>query len=254
MLPEQRLAYITNAVKQKRYCSIHQLAEEINVSRATVRRDLQILADQDVIQLTRGGAMRKMANASAEPEYMVKNALHQEEKSRIGRAACKLAHSGETLLLDTGTTVYHMISGLQQMENLTIVTNDVRIAAELAAFPALTLCMLGGVVRKGHYTTTGVWTQTSLENLHVDRVFLSCDAVDLNMGCSITNSDEILAKQGMIKAAHDRVLLVDHSKFESMAFMGLCGLDKIDCIITGKELNEKIVRDYRAAGVKMILV
>lgn len=254
MLPEQRLAYITNAVKQKRYCSIHQLAEEINVSRATIRRDLQLLADQDVLQITRGGAMRKTANASAEPEYMVKNALHQEEKSRIGRAACKLVQPGETLLLDTGTTVYHMISGLQQMENLIIVTNDIRIASELAAFPSLTLCMLGGMVRKGHYTTTGVWTQTALESLHVDRVFLSCDAVDLAMGCSITNSDEILIKQSMIKAAHDCVLLVDHSKFESMAFMGLCDLDKISCIITGKELDAKTVQDYRSAGIQMILV
>lgn len=254
MLPKQRLACIANTIKQQKYCSVQQLADEVHVSNATIRRDLQLLANQDIIQLTRGGAMHKSANASAEPDYMVKSSLNREEKKRIGAAACAMIRLGETILLDTGTTVYQMTQSLQQMENLTIVTNDVRIVAELAVCPALTLCILGGIIRKGHYTTTGVWAQSALENLHVDRVFLSCDAVDLNMGCSITNSEEILIKQSMIKAGDSCVLLVDHSKFESMAFMRLCNLDKINCIITGKELDDRIVQEYRAAGIKIMLV
>ena len=254
MLPEQRLAYIISSVKEHKYCSIQQLARGADVSAATIRRDLQALASQEQVRLTRGGAMHVLANTAQEPAYAVKSSLHLDEKMRIGQAACKLMHPGETILLDTGTTVYQMTPGLKAMENVTVVTNDVRIAAELATCSGLSLCMLGGLVRHGHYTTTGFWTQQALENLHVDRMFLSCDAVDLNGGCSITNAEEIIIKQRMIHASNECNLLADHSKFESVAFMRLCTLDKIHSIITGRELKPAIVREYEALGIQMILV
>lgn len=253
MLPEQRLAYITNSVRQQKYCSIQQLAKDAGVSAATIRRDLQYLSSQEQVRLTRGGAMHVLTNAAQEPAYAVKSTLNYEEKTRIGLAACKLVHPGETILLDTGTTVYQMTPGLKEMDNITVVTNDVRIAAELATSPGLSLCILGGQVRQGHYTTTGFWTQQSLENLHVDRMFLSCDAVDLNAGCSITNAEEIIIKQKMIQASNECNLLADHSKFESIAFMKLCNLEKVHSIITGDELDAAIVKGYRALGINMIL-
>ena len=138
MLPEQRLAYITNSVRQQKYCSIQQLAKDAGVSAATIRRDLQYLSSQEQVRLTRGGAMHVLTNAAQEPAYAVKSTLNYEEKTRIGLAACKLVHPGETILLDTGTTVYQMTPGLKEMDNITVVTNDVRIAAELATSPGHT--------------------------------------------------------------------------------------------------------------------
>lgn len=254
MLPEQRLAYITQAVKQHKYCSIQELASRTGVSHATIRRDLQTLAAGDQVRLTRGGAMYVLTNTAQEPAYNIKSTLQADEKIRIGHAACGLIHSGETILIDTGTTTYQMIPSLKEMQHVTVVTNDVLIAAELAPCAGLDLCMLGGQVRPGHYTTIGFWTNQALENLHVDRGFLSCDSVDIKGGCSITNAEEIQIKQQMINASNECNLLVDHTKFNSIAFMRLCPLKKIHSIITGKELDASIVREYEALGIQMILV
>ena len=254
MLAEQRLAYILNEVKQNNFCTIQQLAQGARVSPATIRRDLQTLASQDRVRLTRGGAMDKMANTAEEPEYAVKSMLNLEEKTRIAAEACRLIHPGETILLDTGTTVYQMIQGLRQIENITIVTNDVRIAAELAMYPEISLCMLGGQVRKNYYTTTGLWTQQALESLHVDKCFLSCDAVHLLSGCSITNVEEIAGKLSMMKASNECVLLADHSKFQSIAFMRLCDLTRFQSVITGSELDRRIAQEYLDAGIRLRLV
>ncbi len=254
MLAEQRLAYIVNTVRQNNFCSVQQLAAGAGVSAATIRRDLQTLAAQDLVRLTRGGVMNRLAGTASEPEYAVKSTLNQQEKSRIGNAACQFIHPGETVLLDTGTTVYQMIPGLGQLENVTVVTNDVRIAAELAVCPEVTLCMLGGWVRKGYYTTTGHWALTSLQDLHVDKAFLSCDAIQLSAGVTITNAEEVAIKQEMIKAGNECILLADHSKFETVTFMRLCAAEQFRHIITGQELDPHIAQAYRAAGVEVTLV
>lgn len=254
MLPEQRHAHIVNSVKKNKYCSIQQLAQEVGVSVATIRRDLQALAAEKQIRLTRGGAKHVLASTAQEPAYSVKGGLNSDEKLRIAQAACKLVHPGETILLDTGTTVFQMTAGLRNMENITVVTNDVRIAAELAMCPGIQLCVLGGMVRKGHYTTTGFWTQQELDSLHVDHLFLSCDAVDAVAGCSITNGEEIQIKQQMINASNECTLLADHSKFESIAFMRFCPIDRIQTIITDAAVDPKIVKNYESIGVHMMVV
>ena len=254
MLPEQRHAHIVNSVKKNKYCSIQQLAQEVGVSVATIRRDLQVLAADKQIRLTRGGAKHVMANAVQEPAYSVKSSLSSDEKLRIGQAACRMVRPGETILLDTGTTVYQMVAGLRTMENVTVVTNDVRIASELAMCPGLNVCILGGMLRKGHYTATGFWTQQALESLHVDHLFLSCDAVDAMAGCSITNSEEILIKQHMINASNECTLLADHTKFESIAFMRFCPIDRVQNIITDSAVDPKIVKNYESIGVRMTVV
>ena len=254
MLAEQRLAFILNQVKQNNFCSVQQLAADIGVSQATIRRDLQTLASQELVRLTRGGVMNKLVSTTAEPEYAVKSTLNLDEKIRIGRAACSMIHPGDTILLDTGTTTYQMTAYLNQVENVTVVTNDIRIAADLAASPDIQLCMLGGLVRKGYYTTTGQWAQTALEGLHVDKAFVSCDSLHISAGATITNSEEISVKQSMIKAGNVSILLADHSKFENIAFMRLCGVEKFSAIITGVELDSCIAQEYRAAGVNLIQV
>ena len=171
MLPEERQELITHEIKKSKYCSIVDLSTRLNVSTATIRRDLQALSASNVIRLTRGGAAYVFANTVQEPAYTVKSALHLEEKERIGLAACRLVKPGETILLDTGTTVFQMTPGLREIQNLMVATNDVLIASELASCANVSLCVLGGLVRKGYYTTTGFWTQQALESMHVAGFF-----------------------------------------------------------------------------------
>lgn len=254
MIAEERQAYIANAVKARKYCSIQQIAEELSVSVATIRRDMQVLEKQKKLRLTWGGAKYVSSGSAPEPAYNVKTGLNYEEKVRIGHAACELIHPGQNILLDTGTTVRQMTEGLRQMEDLTIATNDICIAAELVQNTRINLCMLGGLVRKGYYTTTGFWTYQALESMHFDHLFLSCDSIDFINGCSITNAEEITIKQCMIDVSNECTLLVDHSKFETTALFRMCPIERIQTIITGRELDEKIARSYRTSGIHIIQV
>ena len=254
MIPEQRLASIVRIVNEKQYCSLQQLVNETGASVSTVRRDLRTLADQQLLVLTRGGAMQCPTGVEHEPEYSVKSKLNHEEKMRIGQAAAAMIQPGETVILDTGTTVYQMVPSLIQMSGITVVTNDVRIACDLSTHDGIDICMIGGQVRKGHYTTTGLWAQQALESLYVEHAFLACDAISSVAGCSITNAEEVMPKQCMIRAGKKRILLADHTKFEKVAFMRLCTLDQIHTVITGKELDPAIMRLYQSIGISILCV
>lgn len=254
MLQEERLISIVSLVQKHRFCSVPQLSEWLNVSQATVRRDLTQLAKQAQIRLTRGGAMENHQSPVQEPAYDTKLNLNLEEKIRIGQAAVSLIGPGDMVLMDTGTTVLQMCSAMKALQNVTVATNDIRTASELARSAGILLHMLGGSVRKGHYTTTGIWTQSALEGLHVDKLFLSCDAVDLEGGCTITNAEEVTVKQAMIRASTHVILLADHSKFQSAAFMRLCAVQSIGTLITGAELDKQLAQRYSEAGVHLMLV
>lgn len=258
MLQQERFNRIVALVNEHHFCSVHKLAQQTGASPATIRRDLQYLSSQEQIRLTRGGAMRSQESPVQEPAYDIKTALNLDEKRLIGREAVKYISPGETLLMDTGTTVLQMAIAMAETQrdwqDINVAVNDVREAYELCRIADLTLHMLGGTIRKGHYTTMGRWTQSALEGLHADKCFLSCDAVDLQNGLSITNAEEVDSKQMMISASREIILLCDHSKFGLRAFMRLCPLESVHHIITGKELDPVIVRRFEDMGIEMTLV
>lgn len=253
---EERLAQITEQVRQYRFCSVQQLSQHTGASPATIRRDLQDLSQNNQIRLTRGGAMDIRWGATQEPTYDIKKKRNLEEKARIGRSACTYINPGDTVIMDTGTTLLQMAMTLSSSDtrNVTVATNDISCAMELAKNQLISLHMLGGLIREGYYTALGCWTQYALEGLHVDKLFLSCDAIGLVSGCTITNVEEIAIKQAMIKASQERTLLCDHTKFMVTAFMRLCDIGMIHRIITGKEIDPQIVSGFTDAGVEMVLV
>lgn len=258
MLQQERFNRIVALVNEHHFCSVHQLARRTGASPATIRRDLQYLSAQEQIRLTRGGAMRTQENSVQEPAYDIKTALNLDEKVRIGREAVKLITPGETLLIDTGTTVLQMAVAMAETQRdwqgVNVAINDLRAAYELCRIPDLTLHMLGGTIRRGYYTTLGRWTQSALEGLHADKCFLSCDAVDLQNGLSITNAEEVAIKQMMLHASREIILLCDHSKFGLRAFMQVCPVESIHHIITGQELDPAVAKRFRDAGIEMTLV
>ncbi len=258
MLRQERFSRIVSLINEHHFCSVHQLAQQTGASPATIRRDLQQLAAQEQIRLTRGGAMRNQESSVQEPAYDIKTALNLDEKLRIGTEAIKYIEPSDTILIDTGTTTLQMAIAMTEAQRdwqgVNVAVNDVREAYELCRIPNLSLHMLGGTVRQGHYTTLGRWTQSALEGINADKCFLSCDAVDLQGGLSITNGEEVSSKQMMLSASREVYLLCDHSKFGLRAFMHLCHVEKVGHIITGRELNPAVVRRFEDVGIEMVLV
>ena len=255
MFQEERLSKIEEMVKQKNFCSISELCTIFNISRATARRDLKILEGRNLLSLTHGGAKAFAGGTTQEPPYLVKKNINHEEKIRIAQMACSLIKTGETIIIDSGTTAFEMANIIQTMKNnITIATNDIQVACRLANTQSVDLTVLGGSIRKNYYSTHGFLAQFALEHIYADKAFIGVDAVELKKGFMVTNMEEIIIKKLIMKASKEKIVVCDHSKFESVAFVHLCSINEVNMIITGKELDKEIYSHFIDAGINIVLV
>ena len=253
MLRDERLDKMNDFVHLQKYVTIDELMEEFQISRATVRRDLDILSDRGLVTLTRGGA-RGNTIPELEAPYQKKLEANPQEKARIGAKATEMILDNQAVFIDTGTTTREMVPYLLQRKNIHIVTNDIHIATQLTHNVDIDITVTGGKVRKGYYTLRGHTTEAFLKQLHVDMAFVSLDAIDYKFGCSVTNMDEVLIKQMMVSASCKTIALCDHSKFETFANWKVCELADIDLYITGKEISKDILTKYEANSIQFKIV
>lgn len=250
MIRDERLNKMEAYINAHQYVSVDELVEQFHVSKATVRRDLDILGEQGMICLLRGGA-RKKGDVEKELKYSEKLSRNREEKVRICQFASALIQEGQTIFLDTGVTAREMIPFLSEMQDVHVVTNDIWIATNLSTNANIKVTVPGGDIRRGYFTIKGSETEQFLSNLYVDIAFISIDAIDRKFGCSITNNDEVLIKRQMISHSKKSVMIADHSKFESMASWRVCRLSEIDLFITGEELAVDILRCYEQENISI---
>ena len=253
MYQEDRLQKIAEMVKQKKYCSINELSAEFNISKATVRRDLKILDSRKILRISRGGAVDAAFGTAKEPSYIIKKDLNHEEKIRIANKACSYIKSGETIILDSGTTAFEIAGLLESMEDITVATNDILVAGRLVNAKGIDLTVIGGSIRKHYYSTAGYLAQFALEHINADKAFIGVDALDLKKGCMITNMEEVIIKKLIMKSAKEKIVICDHSKFEEVAFVNLCMIHDVDMIITGKEIDKSVYSSFVEAGVNIVL-
>ena len=241
MLKVERMDIIVDLVNKKGIVTIEDIMKELQISAATARRDITDLSYKGTIQKIRGGAASISKSYTLEPSLVAKKMLNYDEKQRIAQASRKYIQPGNKIILDSGTTVLELAKLLKNAENLTVVTNDFMIASELSNNPELELLLVGGHVRKGYNSTGGYFAERMLDEISVDKSFLSVDAIDPSQGIMSFTTHDINVKKQVVLNAKEVILLCDHSKFSSHALINLCKFDKIDRIIVGKELDSSII-------------
>ena len=194
MLKAERLQAIVDITNKEKIVTSEELMRQLNISKATARRDIEELSSQGLIQKTRGGAM-SANHASLEPSFVKKKESNADEKARIAKAAREHICPGEKIILDSGTTVLELAKLVNDIPDLTVVTNDLHIASEVSIFPNVTLLMVGGVVRKGFNSTYGYFAEKMLGSISVNKTFLSIDAVDVEHGLLSYITDDNLARR-----------------------------------------------------------
>lgn len=254
MIKEERLDRLTEYAKTKHYVSVDELTKLLGVSRATIRRDLLSLQEHGIVTISRGGALYKDSDSHPEPLYFEKNELNIDEKRRIGEVAASFIQSGETVFVGAGTTTRCMVPFLDSISSFNLVTNDILVASDSTNFTNINVTVTGGQLRRNYYTLRGFAAENHVKNIHIDVAFWGMDAIDVNSGCYIANTDEVALIQNVIDSAGKVVLLCDHSKFQNKAFMMVCPLSKIDVIITDNALDSSIVCNLREQGIEVILV
>lgn len=255
MLKEERLERIVALVEEQEVVLNDEIVKALGISIATVRRDINDLAQLGKIEKVRGGAVSNNRRQNIEPSYKAKSLMNIDEKRRIGMYAASLVENGEQIVLDSGSTCMEVANYLQSKRNLGIVTNDLLIAMRFATNTNNNCLMFaGGTLRHDYYATYGSFCEDMLSKIHAKRTFIAADAVDVQHGLISYTPDDIRVKQLLMKSGKEVILVCDHTKFELTAYIFVESLDCVDKIITGKELRADILQQLRDMGKTVILV
>lgn len=243
--------------------SVEDAADRLGVSQATIRRDFDQLAQQQMITRTRGGAVASAVSYDLPLRY--KSAKRAPEKQRIGAAAAALVTPGMVVGINGGTTTTEVARALATRPDLaagntgdgtalTIVTNALNIANELIVRPHVKLVVTGGVVRPQSYELIGPLATGILRDLMLDVAFLGVDAVDVTLGAAAHNEGEAAINQLMAARARRIVVVADSSKLGQHAFARICPIDRVHTLVTDATAVDNQTGAFSTAGIEIIRV
>jgi DeoR family transcriptional regulator of aga operon len=252
MRQAERVGAILEQLSERGSVSVADLAAQLSVSPATIRRDLELLDDQRLLTRTHGGAVAQGVMYELPLRY--KSARHQEEKRRIGLEAATRVADGEAVGLTGGTTTTEVARVLVERQRLTVVTNALNIASELAIRPNLKLVVTGGWARSESYELVGPLAEQSLAGLNLDTVFLGVDGASFEAGLMTHHEVEAHTNMALIERARRTVVVADSSKIGRTAFARICAIDRVHELITDAGADAGAVDAIREAGVTVTTV
>ncbi len=237
---KKRRQEILQRVQQQGYVSARELAEEYAVDTSTVRRDLDALARLGLVVRNHGGASMPTEQAVQSDVQM---AARVPQKQAIAQAVARIIGDGRSLLIDSGSTTLEVARALRGHQGMTVVTNDVRVAAELAGDDHVRLIVIGGEVLPHVYTLVSERAVDLIGGYQVDYAVLGADAIDPR-GITNVNSFEAPMKRAMIQAAAKVLVVADSSKFGQAALVRVAGLDDVGLVVTDDGLAEDAAAAY----------
>jgi len=247
MLKEERLDFIINHLKSNQSVKLGQLSEALAVSEDTVRRDIEGLAKNGLLTKVRGGAIPHSPNAHSFQERIH---VSENEKIMIAQKALPLIKPGDTILLDGGTTTY-ALAGLLDIP-LTIITNNVPVAALLAGRKNLEVIMTGGRILSDSQTTAGAYAIRLLEQSHVDICFLGICSLHHKIGVTSNDFFDSEMKRAMVNCSDRIVALTGHDKIGTSEAYKICPIDKLDTIVTEIDPDNDMFESYRQRGIQIL--
>jgi DeoR family transcriptional regulator of aga operon len=238
--------------------SVDELAALLNVSAATIRRDLTLLERQGLLRRTHGGAI------SVEPmlyepfrhdsSFQSHERLFAEEKRHIGLAAAELIADGETIALTPGTTTTQVARSIRHRKGITVVTNAVNIAMELSNRDDLTVFVTGGFLRGMWFSLVGHTGMQAVGELFVDKVFIGIDGIDVERGLTSRQADEAAVIRAMIRQARRKIVVTDHSKLGRVDAALICATSEIDTLVTDSGAADDVIAPLIAQGIEVLRI
>lgn len=248
--PERQQAILARARRDGRV-DVRSLAEFFSVTPETIRRDLSLMERRGLVQRAHGGAI-PMDRIGIEPAVADREGLLTAEKERIARAALAEIPENGSVIFDAGTTTARLAALLPTETQLTVVTNSLPIAVQLATRPNIDLHLLGGHLRQLTLATVGSWANDTLRRIAADVAFIGTNGITAARGLTTPDLEEAKVKSHLITAARRTVVLADNSKFGREDFGVVAPLSLIDCIITDTGLDPEYVAEVEAAGVEVV--
>jgi DeoR family transcriptional regulator of aga operon len=251
-LKEERQQLILEAVEDSRQVTVAELSNRFDVSEVTIRRDLRELAAQGVLRRAHGGAV---ASIPAPPEPPVVQRMIQAEncKECIGRAAATLVSDGDSVFIGSGSTTTFVAQHLVNHTDLTVVTNALTIATELAAAEGVTLVVTGGMMRASELSLVGHITEQALREVRVDKVIMGMRAISLQAGMTNDYLPEVMTDRTIIEMASELILVADHTKFGKIASAYVAPVERVTTLVTDIGIDPETLTHLRHMGIRVIV-
>jgi len=253
MFAEERKSRIVEFINENEKATVSQLCDRFEVSRATIRNDLNELDEKGLIKRTHGGAISTQS-VNYEMSIVDREVRFQSEKEAIAGQAISYIRDGDCIGLDAGTTTYEVAKLLTGFSRLTIITYDLNIASYLDLNTEHTVILAGGEIRKRFHYMTGDAALRTLQDLYLDVLFLAGNGVDAQRGLTTPNLDTARIKKCMIANSKHKILLADHSKINNVSFTKYAEISEIDVFITDAGAEKKSLRAIGDKDVEVIAV
>ena len=240
MLPRQRQTYILGRVREDGGVRVGDLARELGVSDMTVRRDLELLEKQGLLEKVHGGATAVAGSAVFEPGFAAKSVLQEAEKAAIAEAAIRLVSPGMAIGISAGTTTHELARRIVDVPGLTVVTNSFSVADTLhrAASSDCTVILTGGI-RTPSDALVGPFAVAAIRTIHVDLLFMGVHGMDPHSGFTTPNILEGETNRALVEAARRLVVVADHTKWGVVGISSMARLDEADTVITDDGISQE---------------
>ena len=245
---------ILKMLDQENEVSVTKLSKSLGISEVTIRKDLTLLQNKNLLVRTRGGAIRRpIENLNEDTTISRKSMFNFHEKARIGKLATKLIKEGDHIMLDSGTTTLEIAKNLDGFRDLSIVTNALNIAEELMKYNRFNVIVLGGHVRFNSHSTIGPIALKTISHFANYKLFLGVDSFSFENGISTPNMEEAMLNQAMIAQASQVIAVFDSSKFNKRSFCHIAHCEQINAIVTDKNLPSSTVTRLKAQNIHLYL-
>jgi DeoR/GlpR family transcriptional regulator of sugar metabolism len=252
MLPNQRRDKILDLLKEDGSAKVIDLARLFKVTEVTIRQDLEKLETEDLIVKEHGGAYLK----NVEDQVRSFSLIHQEnldKKEIIAQKCLEFIESGDTIILDSGSTTTEIAKKLKGIKNLTVITNALNIALLLGTESGIEVIMTGGEFKPPTLSLTGQKAADFFKGLNVQKLFLATAGISLKSGLTYPSISDLIVKKAMIDAAEITYLVADSTKIGKSALASLGALSLIDYVITDEGIEDRYKQMFEDNEIELII-
>lgn len=246
-----RRRLILETLQKHKQVDVSQLSKQFEVSEVTIRKDLRHLERKNLLIRSRGGAMAPL-KAGDDLSVEERKVMHLREKRAIAIAASSLITDGDTIILDSGTTLIQLAKQIKRTVNLTVITNALDIAYKLSMITTFKLVVPGGLFRKKSRSFIGVNAVENMKMFQGDKYFFSADGITRE-GIFTSNLEEGQIARIVISNARENILLIDSSKFDCKGLINFAPLTRIHTIITDHKIPKKYKTHLKTLGIRLII-
>ncbi|MDQ3560866.1 MAG: DeoR/GlpR family DNA-binding transcription regulator [Pseudomonadota bacterium] len=254
MLGAERNRQLRRRILERGSIRVSEEAKLFGVSDETIRRAIKLFAAEGVADPVFGGAVLRASSAAPGlPPVGERHRMQERAKDAIGAAAARLVESGQTIIIDAGTTTLAAARHLRQHRGLTIITNSIPVAQLSAEIAESVTYVIGGKLVPGSLSMIGPQAERDLAKISADWAFIGAAAISVDSGFTSADPYEAEVKRAMIRVARRTVVVADHTKFGARRFASFARAEDIDCLVTTSGCPEEVPPWLEAAGVTLLL-